>query len=314
MGEKKENLNNRFENKKDIEKGMEKIRQLKCSSYYFEYYTNTLIFIRLRGKIQDIMKTKHEFFYPIKFDPNLHKAINNVIERYSESLLIDMENTDYFMVKKSGENDIFFDFITNLTENLTLNKFFELENRFTLIYLFTELDNYLFKCFKYTLIKRPDILNNTKVSLKELKEANGNIKKIINFKAEIEAMSKFDLDLFIDEIIEKKIHNKFYKDFTEVFHYAEKILGIKFSIPKDAIKLLNFFKQVRNLYTHGDGTINQIFLKRINQVNKKEQKYKLGEKLQLTDQIIKDLIIIIRFIITQFDSIIIKTFPELVYK
>ncbi len=312
MGEKKRDG---FEDKKVIDKKMDKIRQLRISSYFFEFFTNMMFFIRLREKIQDIMKTKQDdVFYPIKYVPNLPKVIDKVIERYSESNFLDIENTDYFLVKKSGENDIVFDLITNFINKLTLNKFNELENRFTLIYFFTELDNYLFKCFKYTLIKRPDILNDTKVSLKELKEANGNIKQIVNIKAEIEAMSKFDLDLFIDEIIEKKIHNKFYKDYTEVFHYAEKVLGIKLLIPKGAINLLNFFKQIRNLYIHGDGTINQIFLKRINQVNKKEKKYKLGEKFQLTDQIIEDLMFIIRFIITKFDSIIIKTFPELVYK
>ncbi len=293
---------------------MDKIRQLKISSYFFEFFTNMMFFIRLREKIQGIVKIKQdEVFYPKKYDPNFQKAMHKIIKRYPESNLLDIENSDYFIVKKSGENDILFDLITNLTEKLTLNKFFELEKRYTLIYSFIELDNYLFKCFKYILIEKPDILNDTKVSLKELKEANGNIKKIVNIKAELEAMSKFDLDLFIDEIIEKKIHNKFYKDYTEIFHYAEKVLGIKLTVPKEAINLLNFFKQIRNLYSHGDGTINQIFLKRIYHANKKEKKYKLGEKFHLTDEFIKDLTLTIQFIITQFDSTIIKAFPDLLY-
>ena len=91
-------------------------------------------------------------------------------------------------------------------------------------------------------------------------------------------------------------------------------MGIKHSIPKEALDILNFFKQVRNLYTHGEGTINQIFLKKNKLSNKGQKKYLLGEKFQLTDEFLKDLEFVIKTIINRFDSRIIRIYPDLIYK
>lgn len=309
MSNKKENLGKKLETKKSIEEKLKDVRDLLISSYYFGYMINIGVFSRLRERIRDLIKIKHEeIFYPKRLSPNFPLLMKNMVEKHFEG------KRDLVILKKSGENDVFFDLINNFIDNFNFENFIELENRNALIYYFTELDIYLFRCFKFILTKKPDILNNTKVSLKELREVNGNIKKIMESKAEVKAMSKFDLNLFIDEVIEKKIHNKFYKDYTEVFHFAEKVLGIKHSIHEDFIDLLNFFKQIRNLYTHGDGIINQIFLKRIEPLIRKKDMYRTGEKIQLTDEVIDDLQHIIKSIIIQFDKSLTILYPELIYK
>ena len=309
MREKKEKLGKKIETQNFSGEKIKDLREMLISSYHFDNMINIHVFSRLRERIRDLIKLKHdEIFYPKKSSPNYTLLMNKMVEKHFEG------KKDLVILKKTGETDVFFDLVNSFTDNFNFENFTEFENRYALIYYFTELDSYLFRCFKFILVKKPDILNNTKVSLKELRDVNGDIKKVIEEKAEEKAMSKFDLDLFIDEIIEKKIHNKFYRDYTEVFHFAEKILGVKHSMPKDLIDLLNFFKQIRNLYTHGDGTINQIFLKRIERLAKKKDVYRIGEKLQLTDELIEDLQQIIRGSIIQFDKSITKLYPELIYK
>lgn len=309
MRKKKENLGKKIETQNSIGEKIKSLREMLISSYYFDYMINIGVFSRLRERIRDLIKIKHEeIFYPKKSSPNFPLLMKKMVEKHFEG------KSDLVILKKSGETDVFFDIVNSFIDNFNFDNFTESENRYALIYYFTELDIYLFRCFKFILIKRPDILNDTKVSLKELRDVNGDIKKVMEEKAEEKAMSKFDLNLFIDEIIEKKIHNKFYKDYTEVFHFAEKVLGINHLIHKDLINLLNFFKQIRNLYTHGNGTINQIFLKRIKPMLKNKDMYRKSEKFQLTDKLIEDLQHIIRLIIIQFDKSITKLYPELIYK
>ena len=303
------NLGKKFENGKSSKEEINKIKKLLISSYHFDYLINLHVFSGLRERIRRLIETKHEeIFYPKKLSPNYPLLMKKMVKNHSEG------KRDLVILEKSGEDDVFFDLIGNFVDNLNFENFIEFENRYALIYYFTDLDTYLFRCFKFKLTKTPNIIDDTKVSLKVLREANGDIKKVIQDKAEEKAMSKFDLNLFIDKVIEKKIQNKFYRDYTEVFHFAEKVLGIKHSIHKDFIDLLNFFKQIRNLYTHGDGIINQIFLKRIEPLIRKKDMYRTGEKIQLTDEVIDDLQHIIKSIIIQFDKSLTILYPELIYK
>lgn len=288
---------------------------LSISQFYFEFLTNITVFITMRKNIRGLIERKQrEIFYPNPTNFNELEDMKKIIKRYLRGDKEALKKTDYVILKKSGENDIFFDLVNNFVENLNLEKFLEFEKRYALIYFFIEFENYLFKCFKYVLNKRPDIIEDSKVSLKDINEAQGIIKNIIEDKAEEEALSKFDLVLIIDEIIEKKIHNKFYKKYTDIFNYAYKVLGIQHTIDESELKLLNFFKQIRNLYSHGDGTINQIFIKRIKNLIKDKNKYKKGVKFLLTDKLIQDLELIMKHILIKFDRSIITLFPELLYK
>lgn len=293
-------------------------RNLKITSYFFDFILKKFIFLRLREKTKELFETREEeIFYPKYLSGYFMEDFNEIQKRYS-NLAINVQEIEsllkeeYVLIKRKGDRDIFFDLINKFINKFTLENFIEYENRYTLLYLFTEFENYFFKCFKYILTQRPEIINETKVSIKELKEANGNIVKIIQSKAELEAYSKFDHELFIENLIEKKIHNKFYNTYTEIFNYADKVLGIKHSIPKTLIDVLDFFKQIRNLYTHGDGIINQIFLKRIKQ--KKPETYKIGDKFPLTNKFLGDLGYVLDSTITIFDRSIVEQFPELLHK
>ena len=234
-----------LDEKSDTEKIVKDFRKVfdkhKYSSYHFEHQVNSFVFNRIRQKIRNLIEKKQDFF----FRPEQSRPVFSTEELFERYLT---PKYDLICIKKSSENDVFFELIKNYYDTLTLEKFLELEKRYQLINSFTQLDNYLFKCFKFVIIKKPDIIDDTKITLKDLKNANGNIEEIINQIAEEKAMSKFDLDLFIDEIIEKKIHNKFYKDYTEIFLFAKNKLSINHVIPEGNINILNFFKQIRNLY------------------------------------------------------------------
>ncbi len=289
--------------------------ELSLSQFYFEFLINITVFVKMRENIRGLIERKQrEIFYPNPTNSNVLEDMNTIIKRYLRGDKEALKKSNYVILKKSGENDIFFDLVKNFVEKLNLEIFLEFENRYTLIYFFIEFENYLFKCFKYVLNRRPDIIEDSKVSLKDLNEAQGIVKNIIEDKVEEEALSKFDISLIIDKVIEKKIHNKFYKKYIDIFKYAYKVLGIQHSIEESDLKLLNFFKQIRNLYTHGDGTINQIFIKRIKNIIKDKNRYKKGEKFLLTDKLIKDLELIMKHILTKFDHSLITLFPELLYR
>ncbi len=130
-------------------------------------------------------------------------------------------NLDKYRVK-------FYDEIIDLTksvyEKMNYKQFYEIENANTLILLFSEFENYLYKCFKFIILKNPSIIDKQTITIKELIEKQGDISLIIEEIAEENALKKFNLDILLDDIIEKKIHNKFYKGYEEIFRYAEKVL------------------------------------------------------------------------------------------
>ena len=138
----------------------------------------------------------------------------------------------------------FYDEIIDLTksvyEKMNYEQFYEIENSNTLILLFSEFENYLFKCFKFIILKNPSIIDKQTITIKELIEKQGDISLIIEEIAEENALKKFNLDILLDDIIEKKIHYKFYKGYEEIFRYAEKVLEVKHNISKDLIKLLKY--------------------------------------------------------------------------
>lgn len=215
----------------------------------------------------------------------------NEIERFvshpnkdnlAKEMLKDMENT------------------LNLVKDVNFERMREFLYRSTMIYIFTEFENYLFKCIKFILLKYPEILDEKSIKLKEIRiiQNGGN------------------LGLVKEIIAENTIHDLFYKNYYEIFNYLKKPLGLELDFSQDIINKLNGYKAIRNLLTHGDGIINLLFQNRMIKWNLSLEdlnlnSLKLGEKLVIDHFLISDFLGILFDIIIEIDIIMVKKFPEL---
>ena len=177
--------------------------------------------------------------------------------------------------------------------------------------MFSEFENYLFKCFKYIIIRRPEILFEKLISIENIINKIKDLK--FDFKDEIEneEYKNLLLNSIIEEFTERIIHDKLYENYEKVFTYAQKVLRIKHGIESRALKLFNLFKQFRNLYSHGDGIISYIFLNKVEKIGYKTKYFKLGEKLIVDNELIDDVRSMIFFISSVFDKAFISSYPEL---
>jgi hypothetical protein len=160
---------------------------------------------------------------------------------------------------KSGINDI----INYHFKNFNMNKFRELENISLLFFVFSEFENYVFKCFKYIIVRRPEIYSEKLISIENIIKKIEDLNLIFKDEIENEEYKNLLLNSIIEDFTERIIHDKLYENYKEVFPYAQRVLGIKHDIESNVLKLLNLFKQFRNLYSHGDGIISYIFLNKV---------------------------------------------------
>ena len=228
------------------------------SSFLKGFYENIRLFNKLyyfkKWKLKGHMKQFKRLFNKILkyMGKDYDREIDNEDSRLEKGDLLEIELT-YDDLKA----------IYDSMEGINYENLLKFENRYFLLLIYSEMEQYLFKSFKYVLMKYPTILKEKSILLDKLLDNNQTINSII------------------EEKIEKELHDLFYNNFFEVFRYASTVLKINHQIGKDDIKKLNEFKQVRNLYTHGDGKINTLFLSKVRDSN-----FKLGEEMIVnTDQL-----------------------------
>ncbi len=280
---------------------------LKVSIYCREFISKTTVILRFCTLTKEQLKG---YFEKPRINIPIYKRPERIYGVKNSKGIINWDEHDMKL------HDEIVDITTEIYDKLNYKQFYEIENANTLILLFSEFENYFFKCFKYILLKRPSILDNQTITIKELIEKKGDLNLIVEEIAEENALRKFYLDMLLDDIIEKKIHNKFYKDYDKVFKYAKNILSIKHNISEDLIKWLNFFKQIRNIYAHGDGTITRIFRNKIKKFISKVNRtnFQLGNKFIVKDQVLMDVEFISTSIIAEFDKALLKIYPDLLFK
>lgn len=203
-------------------------------------------------------------------------------DNIAKEMLKDMENT------------------LNLIKGINFERMKEFLNRSKMIYIFTEFENYLFKCIKFILLKYPEILDEKSIKLKEIRliQNNGN------------------LGLVKEIIAENTIRNLFYKNYYEIFKYLKDPLGLELDFSQKVINKLIGYKEIRNLLTHADGIINLLFQNRIFNRNLSVEdlnlnSLKLGEKIIIDHLLFSDFLNILFDIMIEIDIIMVKKFPEL---
>lgn len=221
------------------------------------------------------------------------------------------ENVNYLMKLRTKIKGEIKDRTDYHFKNFNINKFREFENITLLFFMFSEFENYLFKCFKYSIIRRPKLLFEKQISIENIINKIKDLKFNSKDEIENEEYKTLLLNSIIEDFTERIIHDKLYENYEEVFTYAQKVLGIKHGIESRTLELLNLFKQFRNLYSHGDGIISYIFLNKVEKMGHKTKYFKLGEKLIVDNELIDDVRSIILFISSVFDKAFIGSYPEL---
>ncbi len=186
-------------------------------------------------------------------------------------------------------------------KNFNFNNLIEFEDINFYIFIFTQFENFLFKIFKYVLMKRPDIIKNKSIELNQLDMIPDNLKK----------------DFIYEIVIEKTLHDLFYDNYEGIFKYANNPLGLNIKIEKKDISILNGLKQIKNLYSHGDGIVNSLFLKKLHAdkikfIDLGLKTTPLGAKLQINLKLIKELEKLLLNVGSIIDKSLTSKYPEII--
>ncbi|MCE7748173.1 MAG: hypothetical protein GPJ51_07230 [Candidatus Heimdallarchaeota archaeon] len=256
------------------------------SKFYSKYIQRIFTFI---GYMQfSITRMKKIFPYTEELKEelsNFGKTLKKVdLDRktipYSEEL---EEGKVRITMKKSHKKALDFIF-----EEFSFEKYLEFIYRYAIQFIFTESDNYIISFITFLLKKNPGILGKITFSAKEL-----------------ETKEKKDI---IEEMISKSIHNQLYEGYRSTLKtYIQKKIGLKHNIENKLIDELSELKLIRDIYTHGDGKVNQIFLRKTNR-----QDVKLGMKIEIGLETINQLLEVSQRIIIKLDSVLLEKNPEII--
>lgn len=170
-------------------------------------------------------------------------------------------------------------------------KFIEYQGRNAIQFFYSELEHYLFKCFKEIFLLYPQKLENKQIKIKELLEHDLNREEILEI------------------VIEKEVENILRNSLENIFKIAQKDHGIDHKIEDNKIVILSKYRKIRNLYAHGNGVINKIFLEQT-----KLSEFKVGEKLEINLEMVNEFLITISEVVNSFDKALLLKFPSFILK
>ncbi len=242
------------------------------SKFFLDYITNIQNFNWQQIIIQETSKTH------LKSMPQKSQKIINQLKALKK------ENPDNegleFLIKK------------NEIEMIESPKRFKnsLESHH-LLYLFSQLQLFLFKTINYIILKRPNIISEKKISIKFVLD------------------NKYNWNVILEKKIEKVILNLFFKEWKEIFDYLFDPLGLQHGITNQEMVELEEFSLLRNLYAHGDGTVTYIYLQK-----SKRSDIKYGDKIDFDEKYLEESQRLIFKVLQKIDQKLIISCPELIYK
>ncbi len=200
------------------------------------------------------------------------------------------------------EHKFSYDFFRELHKSYTYNSYVEFERINDLILKLTEFEKYLYNCFKYIILKRPDILDNRSIKVGEFK-----------------FLQERGIEIVEELAAEDFLHDIFYKNYKLIFERAIKPLGIKHSIKEELVKILQGIKLIRNQFIHANGRVTTVFLRKLNELELpmhilKLNKLELNSKIELHDELLQSISFTLFIIGLEFDMKFIEVYPELIAK
>lgn len=273
--------------RKNVIRNMSKIEKGKVSILYSKFILKILTFIgfygfslqRMRNVFPHVNELKGELD---KFDSTL-REVNLKDKKIPQKEELENGNTRITM-KRSHKEAMEF-----LLKNFDFENYQEFLNTYAIQYAFTQFDNYLFEVFSYILRQQPILLGNITLPV-------------------IHIIEKTNHEMVIEERINKILHDKFYEDYSEIIQgFARKKLNLNHDIKNDTINNLMESKLIRDIYIHGEGIVNQTFLKKTNRND-----IKLGDKVFLSIDTINDILETIKEIASKIDLCLVKTYSNVI--
>ncbi len=282
----------------------------KISVFHKKFIDNITFFCRMRYDIdfllsQDLRKSQE---YLDKILVDIEEEDVTIIKnkwKYPLSSLFDYEegfDVDEYLnsiedeEKRSRIKEIMKEqMLYQLEQEHEIHKHFTGENlksfldRFHLLFLYSEFEQFLFSSVKSLILKYPNSLNEKTISIKQILERDK------------------DFDLIIQEKAEAVTEQLLREDFNKFFQIlSEKPYGFKVELEKNILNELNEFKQLRNAFIHGDGTVSLIYLSKI-----KNNNLKLREKLPLGIDLLFKKQNLLFSVLRKFDNTLLDKIPEL---
>ena len=110
----------------------------------------------------------------------------------------------------------------------------------------------------------------------------------------------------LNKKIEKVVEQNLRDDLWNFFIYLKNPIGLNHKISDDQIIKLKELKQIRNLYAHGDGRVNEIFLAKVPKCS-----FNVGDKYLIDGDKVNDYHLFVYELLSAFDKVVIKANPEL---
>lgn len=192
------------------------------------------------------------------------------------------------------EKDEYRYIIEKIFPNIDLHnysKFLKYQCQNSIIFFYTELENYLYKCFREILISNPCFLPKKEVKIKDSLDCGPNTKEVIELKAERE----------VEQILKKP--------FIEVFKNAKMKYEINHYIEETNIEIINKYRHIRNIFAHRRGIVDKRFLKKLDYLG-----YKEGDNVDLTLEMVNEFSMVSSGVVRGFDKAFIEKFPQFLFK
>jgi len=239
--------------------------------------------------------TKLLVFYDVK-TIRLKSHLEEKIANYKEEFASALETEDDIINIKIEEEGAIYalsrpqaELFYQIAKVLTYDNLIDFENKILLLFTYSEMEQYIFKSYKYLMLKKPEMLKDKTITIGKLLE------------------KKIDFNALIEEKVEFILNGLFFEDFAKIFKFAEKPLGINHNISKEDCNELNEIRQIRNLFIHSDGIVNSIFLSKVHDCKKE-----LGESYVINKNEIDIIVEKIRDILKKFDKALITSHSELI--
>ena len=276
----------------DIPEHLEKLNKIREDITYYIKNINR----------SDITVEKFEYLYNFilkfrKLEDKIYFIKSNIEEAERLKKGIEELKELYYNVM----DDFLRDLIDYNFKTFNFNNLIEFENINFYIYIFNQFENFLFKVFSFILMKRPRIIKNKSITLNQLNIIRDNLNR----------------DLINEFVIEKTLHDLFYKKYEKIIKYANNPLGLNINIEEKEISILNGYKQIKNLYSHGEGIVNTLLLKKfqafnIDFIDLGLKKSYLGDKLQINMKLIKGLEKLLFKVCSLIDKSLVSKYPEII--
>lgn len=222
----------------------------------------------------------------VKIQENLKNKIKR-IESGQDSRIRGIDQSNIHILKNYYES----------SRNYTYDNFIDFQNRYFIIFLYSEMENYFFKCLRHIFTKFPNQQSQLDIKRRSLSYLEGKVeKKII-----------------------KWLNNKKYKDF---FGSLSRKWNLNPNFSETIIRYLTIFREIRNLFAHHNGIIDQKYLENIQYPYSnfgdnyiiKNFRYQIDDKFIINKEIIADVNSLVVRIVSDFDKELIRKYsnPDLI--